>query len=82
MGKPQNNGLVELVDEKVDGKGFFCMDLVGFMSDDETTKDWEAWHDKFTQAKSGNCPYRDRCQRYRRTMEKQMKKGVQLKLFS
>ena len=46
------------------------MDLVGFMFGDETTKDWAVWHEKFTQAKNGLCPYRDRCKRYERTIKK------------
>ena len=78
MNRPQSNGLVELVDEKTDATGFFCMDLVGFMSDDETTKVWEVWHEKFTLAKNGNCPYRDRCLRYASTLKK---RPVQLSLF-
>lgn len=81
MGRPQSNGIVELVDEKIDGKGFFCMDLVEFMFGDETTKDWEIWLEKFTQAKNGECPYRDRCKRYVRTMAKRNNQPIQLKLF-
>ena len=81
MGRPQNNGLVELIDEKIDGKGFFCMDLVGFMFDDETTKVWEVWHEKFMQAKNGKCPYRDRCKRHERTMARINKQQLQLTLF-
>lgn len=53
MGRPQSNGLVELHDAKIDSKVFFCMDLVEFMFSDESTKDWEVWHEKFTQAKNG-----------------------------
>ena len=70
MSRPQSNGLVELHDAKIDSNVFFCMDLVGFMFDDETTKVWEVWHEMFTQAKSGNCPYRDRCSRYAKTIAK------------
>lgn len=81
MGRPQNNGLVEFVDEKIDGKSFFCMDLVGFMFNDETTKDWNVWHEKFTQAKNGECPYRDRCKRHERTMARINKQPLQLTLF-
>lgn len=81
MSRPQSNGLVELVDEKIDGKGFHCMDLVGFMFADETTKGWEVWHEKFTQAKAGNCPYRDKCKRYVRTIAKRDKQPYQLELF-
>lgn len=81
MSRPNSNGLVELVDEKSSDRGFFCMDLVGFMFRDETTKVGEVWHEKFTQAKSGNCPYRDKCQRYARTMERHKGEPRQLTLF-
>lgn len=81
MGRPQSNGLVELHDAKIDSKGFWCMDLVGFMFDDESTKDWKVWHEKFTQAKNGECPYRDRCKRHERTMARINKQPLQLKLF-
>lgn len=80
--KPKSNGLVELVDEKP-GKehGFFCIDLVSFMWDDASVKGWDAWHGRFVQAQAGRCAYRDRCPRYKRTMEKQKRKGIQLELF-
>lgn len=81
MSRPQSNGLVELHDAKIDSKVFFCMDLVGFMFDDEMTKVWEVWHEKFTQAKSGNCPYRNKCPRYARTTAKRNKQPLQLTLF-
>lgn len=81
MSRPHSNGLVELVDEKSNDKGFFCMDLVGFMFGDETTKTWEGWHKNFMQAKADNCPYRDRCPRYARTVAKRGTRPVQLKLF-
>lgn len=57
------------------------MDLVGFMFGDETTKDWDVWHEKFTQAKNGRCPYRDRCSRYARTMAKLGRQPHQLTIF-
>lgn len=79
MSRPQGNGLVELVDDKTNDRGFFCMDLVGFMFGDETTATWEGWHEKFMQAKAGNCPYRDRCPRYASTTAKRNK--MQLALF-
>ena len=82
MSRPQNNGLVEFIDDKpaMDGS-LNCMDLIGFMFDDETTKVWEVWHEKFTQAKTGNCPYRNRCPRYARTMAKRSREPIQLTLF-
>lgn len=82
MSRPQSNGLVELHDGKLDGKAFMCFDLLDFLNKDEETKgedNWEAWHEKFALAKAGNCPYRDRCPRYARTVEKRNK--MQLKLF-
>lgn len=82
MSRPQNNGLVEFIDDKpaMDGS-WNCMDLIGFMFDDETTKVWEVWHEKFTQAKAGNCPYRNKCGRYARTMAKRSNEPIQLTLF-
>ena len=82
MSRPQNNGLVEFIDDKpvMDGS-WNCMDLIGFMFDDETTKDWEVYHEKFTQAKAGNCPYRNKCRRYARTMAKRNNEPIQLTLF-
>lgn len=81
--RPKGNGLVELVDEKP-GKerGFFCMNLVRLMWDDEEVKGWDAWHSRFLQAEAGQCAYRDRCPQYKRTMEKQKRKGIQLELFT
>lgn len=81
MSRPIGNGLVEFVDEKIDGKGFFCMDLIGFMFNDETTKAWEVWHRMFTLAKAGNCPYRHKCPRYARAIVKRRNTPVQLTLF-
>lgn len=82
--KPQGNGLVELHDRKLDSRAFMCFDLLDFLHNDETTKgleNWEAWHEKFTQAKAGSCPYRDRCPRYARTMERHKGEPRQLTLF-
>ena len=82
MGRPQGNGLVELIDDKPNGKdGFFCMDLVRHLTDEINERgdvSWEFWHKRFMQAKSGQCAYRDKCRRYARTLAKG---GVQLTLF-
>jgi hypothetical protein len=82
MGKPQNNGLVELIDEKqdMDNSSWNCMDFHLF-SFHEEDKSWEASHARFLAAKSGNCPYKSICPRYARTMAKRGKQPVQLKLF-
>lgn len=81
MSRPQSNGLVELHDAKLDSKVFMCMDLIGFMFNDEATKSWEVWNENFTQAKAGNCPYRDKCKRYARTMANRSRQPFQLSLF-
>lgn len=82
MGRPQSNGLVELVDEKttLDNGAWHCMDFHLFEFN-AVDKSWDAFHARFLQAKSGNCPYRDRCPRYARTMEKKNKQPFQLALF-
>lgn len=70
MGRPKGNGLVELIDDNADrGRGFFCMDIVMHMWKDEAVRGWDERHDRFVRAEAGECPYRDRCQRYSRTME-------------
>lgn len=84
MSRPQSNGLVEFHDAKLDRNEFFCMDLVGFLSNDETREigNWDAWHGRFLQAEAGRCAYRDICPRYKRTMENRKRKGIQLELFT
>ena len=83
MGRPQSNGLIELHDAKLDRNEFFCIDLVGFLGNDETREkgNWDDWHERWTQAKNGNCPYRDKCVRYARTVVKRDKQPRQLTLF-
>lgn len=79
MNRPQNNGLVEFMDEKrVDDKAWNCMDFWLF-SGDEEDRSWEASHARFIAARSGKCPYKDKCPRYKRTIEK--RGGIQLNLF-
>lgn len=57
MGRPQGNGLVELHDAKFDRNEFFCMDLAGFLANDETReRNWDDWFEKWTQAKNGTAP--------------------------
>lgn len=81
MSKPKSNGIVEIVNEKQDMDGSWnCMDFHLF-SFDEQDKSWEASHARFLQAKSGNCPYRDRCPRYARTIARMSKQPIQLTLF-
>lgn len=75
MGIPKGNGLVEITGEnKSMDKGWFCMDLMGFLRG----TDWETFHSAYQQAKSGNCPFKDKCKRYERTVKK---RGHQLSIF-
>lgn len=74
--KPQNNGLVSLHDDKQKERGFNCMKLIGFLTDDGV-KEWEQWHGANLQAAAGNCPYAERCPNYTRTP----KRPKQLSLF-
>ena len=82
MGRPRGNGLVELVGErpKSDGGAWHCMDF-WFFAYDEADKSLEAANARFMQAKAGNCPYRDRCPRYARTIEKLGRQPRQLTIF-
>ena len=32
--KPNGNGIIEMVDDRSSDRGFFCMDLVGHITDD------------------------------------------------
>lgn len=82
MSRPQNNGLVEFMDDKpdMDGSSWNCMDFWIF-SRDEEDKSWEASHARFLQAKAGECPYRDKCRRYARTMARRKREPIQLTLW-
>ena len=76
--KPQNNGLVEMVDERVTGK-CVCMDLVAFITNDpKFDKSFEYWHARFIDAENHRCAYKGICTRYARTMAKQTKQTIQL----
>lgn len=82
MGTPTGNGLVEIFGEKTKERGFFCMKLVGYIIEDEETfqTPLDYYDQQFAQARSGNCPYKDKCPIYARTIAKHGKKPVQLYL--
>lgn len=80
MGRPVGNGLVELVDSKSKESGFFCMQLVGYLNEEERDTGADLWEIRFFQAKAGGCAYRDKCPIYARTLAKREKKPVQLTL--
>jgi len=77
MSRPQGNGIVELHDDSRKEYGFFCMELAMYLTDEGKT-DWDQWHGAFQLAAAGHCPYIATCNRYKRTMKKKMKNGVQL----
>ena len=59
--RPKGNGLIELVDDKSQDKGFFCMKLVGFLNKERNEQGIippELWEMRFNEAKSGSCFYR------------------------
>lgn len=78
--KPQSNGIVELHDAKQKERGFNCMQLIWFLTEDGV-KEWEDWHGAHLDAKAGQCRYKSKWHIYARTIEKQKKNGVQLNLF-
>ena len=58
MGRPQNNGLVELHDGKLDSKAFMCFDLLNFLHDDEDTKGGDNWEDNLDAGWRSSCRQR------------------------
>lgn len=82
--RPKGNGLIELVDEKSDEHGFFCMKLAGYIMEEKkeqlTLDPQELWQLRFSEAKAGQCSYRDRCPIHARTMAKRSHIPVQLSL--
>ena len=70
--RPKGNGLIELVDDKLQDKGFFCMKLVGFLNKERNEQGIippELWEMRFNEAKSGSCFYQTICPVYERTRQ-------------
>lgn len=79
--KPQNNGLVEMVDERSTGK-CVCMKLVAFITNDpQFDKSWEFWHARFIDAENKRCAYKGICPQYARTMANRTHQPQQLTLW-
>ena len=81
MGRPQSNGLIELVDSKSQDSGFFCMQLVSYLNEEVkmgTPKYADLWEVRFTQAKLHRCAYMNKCPIFAKA--KQSKTPVQLSL--
>lgn len=74
--RPQGTGIVELHDTKQNERGFFCMKLVGYLNEEAqmgTEAYAELWDERFSQAKTGLCAYRDKCPIHARTIENMKK---------
>lgn len=66
--KPRTNGLFE-VNEKPK-KDTFCMDLILFLCNEDASAEWDDWERTIDLAKEGRCPYRKRCRRHKRTLNR------------
>lgn len=67
MGKYSGNGIVSLHDDKESNRGFFCMKLVSYLNEEAEmgTEFYEVlWHERFAQAKTGECAYLYKCTIY------------------
>ncbi|MCS2303698.1 hypothetical protein NXX23_17530 [Bacteroides ovatus] len=51
--KPKDNGLVNLHDRKREERGFCCMQLIIFLTDNGV-KSWDEWHRAHTDASGAN----------------------------
>lgn len=78
--RPKGNGVVTLHDEKKKERGFNCMKLITYLTEDGITE-WDKWHGAHLQAATGQCPYTDRCPIHARSIKKALQKGIQLSLF-
>ena len=82
MGRPQSNGLIELVDSKSENSGFFCIQLVRYLNEERkmgTAEYADLWEVRFSQAKNHNCAYKDKCPIFAKTKAK--KSHVPLQLY-
>ena len=82
MARPNSNGIVALHDDKESDSGFFCMKLVDYLNEEAQmgTEFYEVlWHERFAQAKAGECAYRDKCPIYAKSNLKLSSKTVRLK---
>jgi hypothetical protein len=70
MARPNNNGIVALHDDPKE-RECVCFELMGFIYKEAegmgvlyTETHENLWHERFAQAKAGECAYRDRCPIY------------------
>lgn len=81
MAKPNSYGIVALHDDKESNSGFFCIKLIGFLNEEAEmgTESYKVlWHERFAQAKAGECAYRDRCPIYAKSHLRLSSKVVRL----
>lgn len=64
--RPKGNGPANLHDENRRERGFRCMRLVAFLTEDGVTG-WDGWHGAHLEAARGECRYRARCPIYERS---------------
>ena len=79
--RPKGNGLIELVDDKSQDNGFFCMKLVEFLNKERNEQGIvqpELWKMRFNEAESGSCFYRTICPVYERTRKAHPAEPIQL----
>ena len=56
------------------------MQLVGYLKEEERKTGEDLWEKRFSQAKAGNCAYKDKCPIFAKTVAKQQHTPVQLQL--
>ncbi len=69
MATPESNGLVSINGKPQKERGFNCMRLITYLTEDGVTE-WEQWHEAHIQASSCQCPYYSQCPNYKQTVEK------------
>ena len=66
MKRPQNNGLFEVTGGQEKERGFCCMKLIVFLTEDGVAG-WDEWHGAHLDAARGECKYRAQCPIYERS---------------
>lgn len=64
--RPKDNALASLHDVNLRERGFCCMKLIVFLTEDGV-KEWDEWHGAHLDAARGQCSYRARCPIYKRS---------------
>lgn len=67
--RQQSTGIVEFHDSKHKERGFNCMKLIGFLTENGVTE-WGQWHGAHLQAAAGQCPYVGECPIHARTADR------------